>query len=247
IPSPSVEFQNLSFRYHQHGEAVLKKLNLRIEAGEKVGIIGSTGSGKSSFVQLIHRCYDATEGKLLLGGIDIKEISKESLMKEVAMVMQNPLLFSGSVEENLRYGDQTATEEKMMQTLEKAQALSFINEERTLLSRVEQRGKNFSGGQKQRLSIARALMKEPSILILDDASSALDMETEAQLMKGISKLEKKMTLILVAQRISSLMHMDKIIVMKEGEIEAVGRHEELLRVSPVYQSIAISQLGKELA
>lgn len=247
ITIPSVTFHKVSFRYHQHGEAVLKELDFTIEAGEKVGIIGPTGSGKSTLVQLINRFYDATEGEILLGGVDIKELSKETIIKEIAMVMQNPTLFSGTVEENLRFGDQDAEEGKMLTVLEEAQALNFINEERSLQSRVEQRGKNFSGGQKQRLSIARALMKEPSILILDDASSALDMETEAQLMKNIGRLEKKMTLILVAQRISSILHMDKIIVMNEGAIEAIGRHEELLKISPVYQSIVISQFGKELA
>lgn len=242
-----IQFKNVSLRYAPGGEPVLKNLSFTIRQGESVGIIGATGSGKSSLVNLIPRLYDVSAGQVLLGGVDIRQISLEELRRRIGVVMQESLLFWGTIQSNLRYGDENATPEAMLSASADAQALDFIQAlPETFDSPVEQRGRNFSGGQKQRLSIARTLLKRPEILILDDASSALDLKTEAKLRAALAARVRGCTLIVIAQRISAVMEADKILVLDHGEISALGNHRELLQTSEIYRSIAVSQLGEEV-
>lgn len=247
LHSFDIEFKNVSFRYNLHSEDVLSHISFKIPEGQTVGIIGSTGCGKSSFVQLIPRLYDATEGEILIGGVNVKEIRLKELRDHIGVVLQENILFSGTIEENLLFGNQKADEEMMQSSSQDAQAYEFISaKEDGYKSKVEQRGKNLSGGQKQRLSIARTLIKNPKILILDDSSSALDMATEAKLQQSIKSRMKNATVLMIAQRISAVMEADQIIVINEGEIVASGTHQELLMQSDIYRNIAISQLGEEV-
>lgn len=242
-----IEFKNVSFKYNEHSEYVLKDISFRANEGEKIGIIGATGSGKSSFISLIPRLYDATEGQVLLGGIDVKDIRLKDLRDNIGVVLQDSILFSGTIESNLSFGNQNADMELIENAAIDAQASEFINtKEDGYRSIVEQRGKNLSGGQKQRLSIARAIIRNPKILIMDDSSSALDMATEARLQNALRNRMKNNTVIIIAQRISGVMDADKIIVLDKGRILAVGKHEELLKSCEIYQSIAVSQLGEEV-
>lgn len=242
-----IEFKNVSFKYNEHSEYVLKDISFIANEGEKVGIIGATGSGKSSFVSLIPRLYDATEGQVFLGGIDVKNIKLKGLRDNIGVVLQDSILFSGTIEYNLKFGNDNADMELIEGAALDAQACEFIsNKEDGYKSIVEQRGKNLSGGQKQRISIARALIRKPNILIMDDSSSALDMATEAKLQNAIEKRMKKKTVITIAQRISGVMDADKIIVLDRGKIVAIGKHKELLKNCEIYRSIAVSQLGEEV-
>lgn len=242
-----IEFRNVSFKYNKKSEKVLNNISFKAKQGETIGIIGSTGCGKSTFVNLIPRLYDATEGEILIGGINVKDIKLNTLRENIGVVLQESILFSGTIEDNLKFGNQSATRMMMEKSAKDAQALEFISsKEGGYLSKVEQRGKNLSGGQKQRLSIARTLMKNPKILIMDDSSSALDMETEAKLQTSIKNRMNESTVFIIAQRISGVMDADKIIVMDEGEISAIGTHEELIKNSEIYRSIAVSQLGEEV-
>ncbi len=242
-----IEFKNVSFRYGQSGEPVLKNLNFKIRQGETIGIIGATGSGKSSLINLIPRLYDVNAGQVLLGNVDIRQVSRAELRRKIGIVMQESLLFWGTIRSNLRYGDETASEAELKDACADAQALDFIQTlPQGFDSPVEQRGRNFSGGQKQRLSIARTLLKKPQILILDDASSALDLKTEAKLRAALMTRAHSCTLIVIAQRISAVMEADQILVLDHGEITAVGNHRELLQTSEIYRSIAVSQLGEEV-
>ncbi|WP_122638460.1 ABC transporter ATP-binding protein [Romboutsia sp. Marseille-P6047] len=242
-----IEFKNVYFRYNEHSENVLEDISFKAKQGETIGIIGSTGCGKSSFVNLIPRLYDATEGEILIGGTNIKNIKLNHLRDNIGIVLQESILFGGTIESNLRFGKNDANNLDMESSAKDAQAYEFImNKENTYKSEVEQRGKNLSGGQKQRLSIARTLIRDPKIFIMDDSSSALDMATEAKLQNSIKNRMKDSTVLVIAQRISGVMDADKIIVMDDGRISDIGTHDELLRRNDIYRSIAVSQLGEEV-
>lgn len=236
--SEAIRLENASLRYPTAGEDSLSGITLSVKKGETVGIIGSTGSGKSTLVSLIARFYDATGGSVFLGGVDIKSWSKKALSDKIAVVMQRPQLMSGTIRSNLLFGKPDATEEEMWEALRIAQAEEFVKKKDGGLDAiVEQGGRNLSGGQKQRLSIARAVIKKPEILILDDSSSALDFATDAALRKALRSLSGNVTLFIVSQRATTLMHSDKIVVLDDGECAGLGTHEELLATSAVYKEI----------
>jgi len=238
----SVTFKNVCFCYPGSMEKTLKNINLHINSGEVLGIIGSTGSSKSTLVQLIPRLYDATEGSVIVGNVDVKHYSIKTLRDNVAFVLQNNTLFSGTIRDNMKWGNENATDEDIIRALKLAQAWEFISTyEDGLEHKVEQGGDNFSGGQKQRLTIARALLKSPKIIILDDSTSAVDMATDAKIQRVFKEELNDVTTIIIAQRVSSIQHADRILVMNEGEIESIGKHEELLVSSPVYREIYESQ------
>ena len=247
ISNGDIEFKNVSFRYYKHSEdPVLNNINLKIPSGSTVGIIGSTGCGKTTLVSLIPRLYDCDDGEVLIDGINVKDYSLYNLREGVGMVLQKNVLFSGSVEENLLWGDENATEEDIIKAAQYAQAHGFITSFKdgynTLL---EQGGVNVSGGQKQRLCIARALLKKPKILILDDSTSAVDTATEKMIRKAFKEELDGSTKIIIAQRISSVKECDTIIVMNEGVITGVGNHEELLEKCAEYEEIYYSQMDKK--
>ncbi len=243
-----VEFENVSFGYNPSSpEYVLKNINFSATKGQTIGIIGGTGSGKSSFVSLIPRLYDATEGRVKIGGKDVRELSIDELRSKIGVVLQESVLFSGTVEDNLRWGKEDATKQQMDDAVEDAQAADFLfNSKEGYDSPVEQRGRNFSGGQKQRLSIARTFVKDPEILILDDSTSAVDMATESRLHAALKKRRDDRIVFIIAQRVSAISDADNIIVLDDGRISAQGTHEELLKSSDIYRSIAVSQLGEEV-
>ena len=243
----NIEFKDVYFKYNKDGDYVLKGISFKAEEGEKIGIIGATGSGKSTLISLIPRLYDTSSGTVMIGNEDVKNLKINELRSLIGVVLQDTTLFSGSIEDNLKFGKEDATEEMMISSVKDAQAFEFINANNEGFNReVGQRGKNLSGGQKQRISIARTLIKNPKILILDDSSSALDMATEAKLQKSIKNRMKNSTVFLIAQRISAVKDSDKIIVLDNGEIVAIGNHEELIKECDIYRSIAISQLGEEV-
>lgn len=238
----SIKFEDVCFCYPNSADLVLKNVNFQIKSGEVLGIIGSTGSSKSTLVQLIPRLYDATKGKVIVGGRDVKEYSIKALRDQVDFVLQKNVLFSGTIRENMKWGNENATDEEIIQALKYSQAWEFVSEfEDGLDHRVEQGGDNFSGGQKQRLTIARALIKSPKILILDDSTSAVDMTTDAKIQKIFKKELNDITTIIIAQRIQSIQHADRILVMHEGEIESFGNHETLMKESQIYREIFESQ------
>ncbi len=243
----SIEFKNVDFKYYKENtENVLSGINLNIASGETVGIIGSTGCGKTSLVSLIPRLYDITSGEVLVDGKNVKDYSLKSLRDGVAVVLQNNILFSGSIEKNLRYGDKNADIEEVKQMAEFAAANSFIESFPEKYDTVlGQGGVNLSGGQKQRLCIARALLKKPKIIILDDSTSAVDTATEARIRSYLMDELHETTKIIIAQRISSVISADKIVVMNDGKIEAIGKHDELLISSLIYKEIYDSQRDKE--
>lgn len=242
-----IEFKNVFFKYNDHSDNVLEDISVKIKEGEKIGIIGSTGCGKTSFVNLIPRLYDATSGEILIGGVNVKNINIKQLREDVGIVLQESILFSGDIKSNLKLGNKNASEEELISASKDSQAYEFImNKDNKFDEVVEQRGKNLSGGQKQRLSIGRTLIKNPKIFIMDDSSSALDMATEARLQTSIRNRMKDNTVLIIAQRISAVMDLDKIIVMDDGKISAMGSHKELLERSEIYRSIAVSQLGEEV-
>lgn len=243
----NIEFKDVYFKYNKDGDYVLKGISFKAEEGEKIGIIGATGSGKSTLISLIPRLYDTSSGTVMIGNEDVKNLKINELRSLIGVVLQDTTLFSGSIEDNLKFGKEDATEEMMISSVKDAQAFEFINANNEGFNReVGQRGKNLSGGQKQRISIARTLIKNPKILILDDSSSALDMATEAKLQKSIKNRMKNSTIFLIAQRISAVKDSDKIIVLDNGEIVAIGNHEELIKECDIYRSISISQLGEEV-
>ncbi len=247
VKSFDIEFKNVFFKYNDHSDNVLEDISVKIKEGEKVGIIGSTGCGKTSFVNLIPRLYDATSGEILIGGVNVKNINIKQLREDVGIVLQESILFSGDIKSNLKLGNKNASEEELISASKDSQAYEFImNKDNKFDEVVEQRGKNLSGGQKQRLSIGRTLIKNPKIFIMDDSSSALDMATEARLQTSIRNRMKDNTVLIIAQRISAVMDLDKIIVMDDGKISAMGSHKELLERSEIYRSIAVSQLGEEV-
>lgn len=238
----SVEFKNVNFSYNDDpNKLVLKDINLKISSGDYVGIIGPTGSSKSTLVQLIPRLYDVYSGSVLVGGIDVKEYDLKSLRDEVSFVLQHNVLFSGTLRENLKWADENLTDEKMLSALKVSNALDFINAKDGLDTIVERGGTNFSGGQKQRLCIARAILKNPKVLIMDDCTSALDNSTESSIINSINALNPHMTKILISQRVNSLKNCDYIIVLNEGKIENIGSHENLIKSSEIYREIYESQ------
>jgi len=242
-----IEFKNVSFRYGESGEYVLKNLSFLFKEGQTIGIIGATGSGKSSVVSLIPRLYEVTCGQVLIGGCDVKDIPVQHLRSSIGIVLQENVLFQGTVKENMNFGNEEADEEEIWDSLQAAQAEDFVQAlPDKLQSQVEQRGKNLSGGQKQRLSIARTLLKNPKILIFDDSTSAVDLSTEARLQFEIAKKMKENTIIVIAQRISGVMDADTILMLDHGSVIAKGTHKELLQSNEVYRNIAVSQLGKEV-
>ena len=243
IADGSVIFKNVSFRYSKKAEKnALSDINLYIASGQTVGIIGGTGSGKTSLVQLISRLYDVSDGSVQVGGVDVREYDLETLRNEVAVVLQKNILFSGTIKDNLRWGNADATDEEMERICKLAQADEFI---KTFPdgydTYIEQGGTNVSGGQKQRLCIARALLKKPKILILDDSTSAVDTKTDALIRKAFAEEIPDTTKIIIAQRVASVEHADQIVVLDGGRIESVGSHEELLRRSPIYKEVYESQ------
>ena len=249
VEKGSIEFKNVSFRYYKDSrEKVLDDVTLRIEPGQTVGIIGSTGCGKTTLVSMIPRLYDADEGQILVDGVDVREYSLKHLREGVGMVLQKNVLFSGTVEDNLRWGDENASEEQVLSAARAAQADAFLNSfpegYQTFLG---QGGVNVSGGQKQRLCIARALLKKPKILILDDSTSAVDTATETKIRESFSTTLKDTTKLIIAQRITSVMEADRIVVMDEGRIVGQGSHRELMESCSAYREIYDSQMDREVS
>ncbi len=244
VPDGSILFDNVSFVYSKEAEKkALSNINLFIGAGETVGIVGGTGSGKTSLVQLISRLYDVSEGAVKVGGIDVRDYDVEILRNEVAVVLQKNVLFSGTIKENLRWGDPDASDEDLVRVCKLAAADEFVRSFPDGYDTViTQGGTNVSGGQKQRLCIARALLKKPKVLILDDSTSAVDTKTDALIRQAFAQEIPDTTKIIIAQRINSVEHADKIVVLDKGEIESVGKHEELLKISPIYREIYESQI-----
>ena len=246
VENGTVEFRDVSFRYYKENkEPVLSHINFKIDSGKILGIIGSTGSGKTTLVQMIPRLYDPDEGEVLVDGVNVKEYSLEHLREGVGMVLQKNVLFSGTIRENLMWGDENASEEEVEKAAAAAQAGFVRDFTEGYETELGQGGVNVSGGQKQRLCIARALLKKPRILILDDSTSAVDTATEAKIRESFSGLLKETTKIIIAQRITSVMEADEILVLDEGEIVGKGTHEELLRTCGAYQEIYYSQMDKE--
>ncbi|MBU5213315.1 ABC transporter ATP-binding protein/permease [Heyndrickxia oleronia] len=248
VTKGQIDFEQVTFSYNgTTGDPILKNVTFTCLPGETVGIIGSTGSGKSSLVSLIPRFYDVHSGRIKVDGRDIKEIQPSKLREKIAIVPQKTTLFTGTVIENIRWGKEDASFEEIEKAAKMAQAHEFILETpEGYETRLGQGGVNFSGGQKQRLSIARALVKQPEILILDDSTSALDMVTESKLKESLKKYSTNLTCLLIAQRITSIMDADKILVLDDGEIVGIGNHDELIKHCKVYQEIYRSQIGKEV-
>lgn len=244
VKDGSVVFDHVVFRYPGFKEPVLNDISLQIPAGARIGIIGSTGSSKSTLIQMIPRLYDAEKGQVLVGGVDVKDYDPKPLRDAISYVFQENILVSGTIRSNLYWGNPKATEGEMILALKAAQAWEFVKEYPELLDApVAQAGANFSGGQKQRLTIARALLKKPKILIFDDAASALDMETDERLRQSIQESFSGITVFMVSQRIASIKDFDQIIVMEEGRVESFGPHQELMEKSPIYREIAQCQKG----
>ena len=243
---PVVEFSHVSLTYKGTSDTSLSDINFCAEKGQTIGIIGGTGSGKSSLVNLIPRFYDATDGTVKINGRDIKEYQTENLREHIGVVLQKAVLFKGSIADNLRWGKEDATEQEMYEALDISQARELVDTKQGGLEfQIEQGGRNLSGGQKQRMTIARALVRKPEILILDDSASALDFATDAALRKSIKEMKNQPTVFIVSQRAASIQYADQIIVLDDGAMAGIGTHEELLKDCPVYQEIYYSQFPKE--
>ena len=243
---PVVEFSHVSLTYKGTSDTSLSDINFCAKKGQTIGIIGGTGSGKSSLVNLIPRFYDATDGTVKINGRDIKEYQTENLREHIGVVLQKAVLFKGSIADNLRWGKEDATEQEMYEALDISQAREFVDTKQGGLEfQIEQGGRNLSGGQKQRMTIARALVRKPEILILDDSASALDFATDAALRKSIKEMKNQPTVFIVSQRAASIQYADQIIVLDDGAMAGIGTHEELLKDCPVYQEIYYSQFPKE--
>lgn len=244
---PHVVFENVALKYAGAGEESLSELNFSVKKGQVVGVIGGTGSGKTSLVNMIPRFYDATEGTVYVDGIDVKNYKKEEIREKVGVVPQKAVLFKGTIRDNICWGKKEATEEEIWQALRIAQAEEIIlNKEDKLDFKIAQNGRNLSGGQKQRLTIARALVRKPEILILDDSASALDYTTDAKLRKGLQEMEGETTIFIVSQRTVSIQHADLILVLDDGRMVGMGTHQELLKNCETYQEIYASQFKKEV-
>lgn len=243
-----IEFEGVEFRYPGAEQPILSEISFTARPGEFTAIIGSTGSGKSTLLNLIPRFIDVTSGVVKLDGVDLRDQSLESLWSQIGLVPQRSFLFGGTVAQNLRYGKSSASDEELWKALEIAQAQDFIEElPERLEARVAQGGSNFSGGQRQRLAIARALVKEPQLLIFDDSFSALDYTTDSKLRRALHEAMGERTLIVVAQRVSTILQADQIIVLEEGRIVGIGSHIELMQSCATYQEIVLSQLSPEEA
>ena len=237
-----LEFRHVSFRYPQAGADALTDISFCASPGETIGVIGGTGSGKSTLANLIPRFYDATDGQVLVRGEDVKTLQLQALRTRIGVVPQKALLFSGTIRGNLHWGNADASDEALWDALRAAQADGVVQDKKGQLdAAVEPGGRNFSGGQRQRLTIARALVRRPELLILDDSASALDFATDAALRKALSKLPWKPTVVLISQRVSSIRHADKIVVLDDGHMAGLGTHTQLQQTCPVYQEICRSQ------
>ena len=246
LPETVVSFDHVSLKYKNSSQDSLTDINFDVKRGETIGIIGGTGSGKSSLVNMLPRFYDYTGGQLKIDGIDVKDYAVDDLRNKIGVVMQKAVLFKGTIRENLKWGNPDASDADLMEALETAQAAEVVQgKENGLDAEVAQGGKNFSGGQKQRLTIARALVRKPEILILDDSASALDYATDAALRKAIRDMKNSPTVFIVSQRAASILYADKIIVLDDGKVVGIGKHNELLENCPVYQEIYYSQFPKE--
>jgi ATP-binding cassette subfamily B protein len=245
----TVEFKNVSFKYPDADEYLLENISFKANKGETVAFIGSTGSGKSTLINLIPRFYDATDGEVYVDGVDVREYTLKNLHNIVGYVSQKAFMFTGSVKDNIRFGDngkREASEKEIYEALDVAQATDFVNKmDKKIDSHIARGGTNVSGGQKQRLSIARAVARKPEIYIFDDTFSALDYATDAKLRKDLKKYTKDATCLIVAQRIGTIIHADKIVVLDKGECVGIGTHKELLKNCDVYKEIALSQLSEE--
>lgn len=241
-----LEFKNVTFSYPGAEEPAVKNISFKVNPGETLGIIGGTGAGKSTLLNLIMRFYDVSEGSILIDGIDIRKISQEDLRKNIGYVPQKAFLFSGTVADNIRFGKENASDDDIEKACEIAQAKEFIeNFEEKYMHEITQAGTNVSGGQKQRLSIARAIVRKPNIYMFDDSFSALDFRTDARLRLALKNITKDSTVLIVAQRIATIMNADKILVLDDGEVVGFGTHKELLKTCPVYREIASTQLSEE--
>ncbi|WP_443770602.1 ABC transporter ATP-binding protein [Anaerostipes sp.] len=245
---PILSFENVSFAYRGSSKETLKQFDFQVKKGETIGIIGGTGSGKSTLVQLIPRLYEVSSGKILLEGKDLRKLAPEFIRKKIGMVPQKAILFEGSLRKNMQWGKQDASDEEIYRALDIAQAREFVDAKKEGLDlNIEQNGGNLSGGQKQRLTIARALVRDPDILILDDSASALDFATDAKLRKAIKENTNHMTVFLVSQRVSTIRNADHILVLDDGELVGIGTHKQLLKENSVYQEICASQMSGEEA
>ncbi|MDU7905258.1 MAG: ABC transporter ATP-binding protein, partial [Peptostreptococcaceae bacterium] len=241
-----VEFKNVSFRYPNAEEDVLSNITFTAKPGQTTAFIGSTGSGKSTLINLIPRFYDVTEGEILVDGVNVKDVTQHELREKIGYVPQKGVLFSGTINSNLRYGKKDVSEETVRKAAEIAQASEFIDvKPKKFETEISQGGTNVSGGQKQRLSIARAIAKNPEIYIFDDSFSALDLKTDAALRKSLNEETGDSTVLIVAQRISTIINADQIVVLDQGKVVGIGTHKELLKNCEVYNEIALSQLSKE--
>ena len=241
VADGSIEFKNVSFKY-PNTKKILKNINLKINSGETIGIIGGTGSAKSTLIQLISRLYDCTEGEVLVGGVNVKDYDLDSLRDQVAVVLQKNILFSGTIKENLKWGNKNATDEQIVHACKLAQADEFIQTFPDKYdSHIEQGGANVSGGQKQRLCIARALLKEPKIIIFDDSTSAVDTRTDSLIRKGLREYIPSTTKLIISQRVASVEDADKIVVMNNGVIDAIGTHNELITTNDIYKEVYETQ------
>ena len=241
-------FDHVSFKYPNAQDEVLSDISFTVDPGETIAFIGSTGSGKSTLINLLPRFYDVTSGAITIGGINIKDVSQKELRSRIGYIPQKAILFSGDIESNLRFADENASMDNINTAIEVSQSKEFIDSKKEGLKyNIAQGGTNVSGGQKQRLSIARAITKQPDIYIFDDSFSALDYKTDVALRQALNKLveQSHAMVFIVAQRISTIMHADKIIVLDEGKMAGIGTHEQLLKNCPVYKEIALSQLSLE--
>ena len=245
---PHVVFENVSLKYANAGEESLTGISFEAQKGQVIGVIGGTGSGKTSLINMVPRFYDATQGQVYVDGLDVTKYKKEDIRNKVGLVPQKAVLFKGTIRENLRWGNENATDEELMDALEIAQAKEIVESKKEKLDfMIAQNGRNLSGGQRQRFTIARALVKKPEILILDDSASALDYATDANLRKALQNMEEKPTIFIVSQRTISIQHADLILVLDDGEMVGCGTHDELLHSCEIYQEIYASQFKKEVA